>query len=54
VTKRSRGRFPEGRFPAGRVPDPDESYDKWGVILACLHWQKGWTGGTDWTYWDRD
>jgi phage N-6-adenine-methyltransferase len=23
-----------------------------GFVLAAFHWQKGWAGGTTWTYWD--
>ena len=29
----------------------DAGFPSEGFVLAAFHWQKGWNGGTKWTYW---
>jgi hypothetical protein len=33
------------------VPWEDSGFPDEGYVLAACHWQRGWSGGTKWTYW---
>jgi hypothetical protein len=29
----------------------DAGFPSEGFVLGAFHWQRGWSGGTKWTYW---